>query len=273
MRILSRDRLRSRTKTPSKGWRRGLLPCLLLAAACAPAQTLPDHMSLFLLIGQSNMSGRGTVGPSDQLTNPRIFMLTKDLAWKLARDPVHFDKRAAGVGLCSEFARTLVKSDPNIVVGLIPCAVGATTLDQWKPGGELYANAVARAREAMKRGTLAGILWHQGESDSAHDKVVTYGDRFVSMIAQLRRDLGAEKVPLVIGELGRFRQSNAEFNAALPALAQRVPLCACVSSEGLTAGSDNLHFNTTSLYILGKRYATAYAGLEALIRANTGGPP
>jgi hypothetical protein len=231
-------------------------------------------MSLFLLIGQSNMAGRGTVGPRDQVTHPRIFMLTKDLSWVPARDPVHFDKRAAGVGLCSEFARTLVAADPRIVVGLIPCAVGGTSLDQWKPGGALYGSAVSRTREAMRRGTLAGILWHQGESDNAHDKVITYGDRFAAMIAQLRRDLGAEGVPLVVGELGRFRAANAEFNAALPAVVSRVPLCACVSSEGLTSRSDRLHFDTPALYILGRRYAAAYASLEAEIRAGkAAGPP
>src|SRR5580698_2372613 len=167
-------------------------------------------MSLFLLIGQSNMAGRGIVGPDDRATNSRIFMLTRQLSWTLASDPVHFDKPIAGVGLCSEFARVLVRSDPKVVVGLIPCAVGGTSLDEWRPGGALYANAVLRAREAMKSGTLAGILWHQGEADIAHDKVATYGDRFESMIGHLRADLGAEKVPLVIGEIGHFRRENAE---------------------------------------------------------------
>jgi hypothetical protein len=212
--------LRNQTNTflkiPLVGRLTILLPCLLLGVTCGSAQDAPDHMNLFLLIGQSNMAGRGIVGPGDLVTNPRIFMLTRELSWTLARDPVHFDKPIAGVGLCSEFARALVKSDPGIVVGLIPCAVGGTSLDQWKPGGELYVGAVARAREAMKRGKLAGILWHQGEADNTHDKVVTYADRFASMIARLRADLGAENVPLVIGELGRFRAENAEFNTIVP---------------------------------------------------------
>jgi hypothetical protein len=220
-------------------------------------------MSLFLLIGQSNMAGRGIVGPDDRATNSRIFMLTRDLSWTLARDPVHFDKPIAGVGLCSEFARVVVKSDPKVVVGLIPCAVGGTSLDEWHPGGALYTNAVVRAREAMKRGTLAGILWHQGEADIAHDKVVTYGDRFASMIARLRADLGADKVPLVVGEIGRFRPENAEFNSNLPSVARRVPLCSLVTAEDLKDRGDRLHFDTPSLHILGQRYAAAYAALVA----------
>jgi hypothetical protein len=227
-------------------------------------------MNLFLLIGQSNMAGRGTVGPGDRVTNPRILMLTKGLSWTLASDPVHFDKPIAGVGLCSEFARVLVRSDPKIVVGLIPCAVGGTSLDEWRPGGALYVNAVGRAREAMKRGTLSGILWHQGEADIAHQRVTTYGDRFASMIAHLRADLGAGNVPLVIGEIGHFRSENAEFNANLPSVARRVPLCSCVTTENLKDRGDGLHFDTPSLYILGQRYAAAYAALAARDPASPG---
>jgi len=250
-------------KMPQLEWLRILLPCVLLGGSVAPAQTVPDHMNLFLLIGQSNMAGRGIVGPNDRVTNPRIFMLTKGLTWTLASDPVHFDKPIAGVGLCSEFARVLVKSDPKIVIGLIPCAVGGTSLDEWRPGGALYTNAVARAHEAMKRGTLAGILWHQGEADIAHDKVVTYGDRFASMVAHLRADLGAERVPLVIGQIGQFRNVNAEFNAVVPSVARGVPLCSYVTTENLKDRGDRLHFDTPSLYILGERYAAAYIALEA----------
>ncbi|MEI7929044.1 MAG: sialate O-acetylesterase [Verrucomicrobiales bacterium] len=142
-------------------------------------------MKLFLLIGQSNMAGRGKVEPQDQVVNPKIFMLTKDLTWVPAKDPLHFDKPAAGVGLGSQFAREISKADPNASIGLIPCAVGGTSLDQWKAGGALYNEAVKRSKEAMKNGKLAGILWHQGEADSAPDKVATYADRFSVMIGQI----------------------------------------------------------------------------------------
>jgi len=229
----------------------------------ASAQSAPDHLQLFLLIGQSNMAGRGKVEAADQETNPGIFMLTKDLQWVPAKDPVHFDKPVAGVGLCSEFARVVAKQDPTANIGLIPCAVGGTSLDQWKPGGQLYRNAVDRAKEAMKHGTLTGILWHQGEADSASAKVAIYGDRFSAMIEQLRKDLDAGSVPVVMGELGRFRPENAEFNAALPAVASKVPLCVSVSAEGLTDKGDHLHFDTPSLHQFGQRYAEAFLKLKA----------
>lgn len=229
--------------------------------ACAEA---PSGLQLFLLIGQSNMAGRGIVTPADQQTNPRIFMLDKANAWVPAKDPVHFDKpKVAGVGLCSEFARCVAAQEPDAKIGLIPCAFGGTTLDQWKPGSALYTNAVARTRIALKSGRLAGILWHQGEGDSAAKNRTTYPARFATMIDRLRQDLDAKDVPVIVGELGAsYLPGYAPFNAILPQVTNVVPRCALVSSEGLGANSDNVHFSRNALIEFGKRYATAFKNLK-----------
>lgn len=230
---------------------------MLLPAFADPA---PAQMKLFLLIGQSNMAGRGKVEPQDQVVNPKIFMLTKDLQWVPAKDPLHFDKPAAGVGLGSEFAREILKAAPNATVGLIPCAVGGTSLDQWKVGGPLYNSAVTRTKEAMKQGQLAGILWHQGESDSGNPaNVASYADRLSVMVAQLRKDLQADKVPVVLGELIHEFKTNDSVNVALAAASKKIPLCTLVSSEGL--GNKALHFNSPDLRKFGQRYATEYLKL------------
>lgn len=238
--------------------RQFLSACLVLCmTGAAFAEQAPAQMKLFLLIGQSNMAGRGKVEPQDQVENPRILMLTKDLKWVPAKDPVHFDKPdKAGVGPCSEFAREVFKANKNATIGLIPCAVGGTSLDQWKAGGGLYNAAVARTKEAMKQGKLAGILWHQGEADSGSpDKVASYADRFSAMIGQLRKDLQAEKVPVLIGELIRGYKNNDAINVVLADAAKKVPLCGLVSSEGLGKG---LHFDSPSARKFGQRYAAEY---------------
>lgn len=229
----------------------------------SPSSAAPAGMRLFLLVGQSNMAGRGPVEPADRVPHPRVFMLTRDNAWVPAVDPVHFDKpELAGVGLASTFARVL-DDDPQVVIGLVPAAFGGTSLDEWRPGGELYTTAVARARTAMQRGTLAGILWHQGEADSSPEKAATYAERFANFISQLRSDLGAPDVPVVVGELGRYRPRHAVLNEVLAQLPARVPRCAFVSSEGLVDKGDNLHFDTPSLHEFGRRYARAWRELAA----------
>ena len=231
---------------------------LLLASFAAFAEA-PSDLQLFLLIGQSNMAGRGKVAPADEQTNPRILMLDKACAWVPAKDPVHFDKpKMAGVGLCSEFARCVAANAPGAKIGLVPCAFGGTSMDQWKPGSALYTNAVARMKVALQRGQLKGILWHQGEADSAVAKVATYPERFAAMIAQLRQDLGAEEVPVLVGELGHFRPSSAPFNAMLPQVAAAVRRCEVISAEGLGHGGDSLHFDRDALLLFGKRYFDAY---------------
>lgn len=237
---------------------------LMAAAAFMNAQdaTVPADLELFLLIGQSNMAGRGAVEPQDRVPHPRVFMMNKRYAWVPAVDPLHSDKPALiGVGLASTFARVIAEESPEVAVGLIPAAFGGTSLDEWKPGGPLYNNALDRAKEAMAQGRLAGILWHQGESDAAPELAATYPERFAAMIAQLRKDLGAEEVPVVVGEIGRFVVGGEAINAALARVPDRVPRCALVSTEGLTDQGDQLHFDTASFRELGRRYAKAWKGL------------
>lgn len=236
------------------------------AVACLSsfAQEAPANMKLFLLVGQSNMAGRGVVEEQDKQTNPKIFMLDKSNAWVLAKDPVHFDKPdIAGVGLCSQFARDVLKADSETAIGLIPCAMGGTSLEQWKPGDKLFKNAVARAKIALKNGKLEAILWHQGEADSSGEKAATYVERFASMIGAMRKELEAEKVPVLVGELGPYKPNFVKFNSLIAPLPSVVPDSVVVSSEGLTAKSDNLHFNSESLRTFGSRYAEAYFKLKA----------
>lgn len=226
-------------------------------AAPAFAQDTPKDMKLFLLIGQSNMAGRGKVEAQDQVENPNIFMLTKELTWVIAKDPVHFDKpKAAGVGLCSEFAREVLKADPKSKIGLIPCAMGGSSLDQWQPSKPLYTTAITRAKEAMKNGTLAGILWHQGESDAKPELIATYPARFETMITQLRKDLGAENVPVLIGEVIPGFGKHDEVNVALAETAKKTPNAALVSSADL--GKKQLHYDAADYRALGKRYAEVF---------------
>ncbi|MEJ1973648.1 MAG: sialate O-acetylesterase [Lacunisphaera sp.] len=221
-------------------------------------------MKIFLLIGQSNMAGRGVVEPQDRTPHPRVFMLNKELAWVPAVDPMHFDKpERVGTGLGKTFGLVLADADPASVIGLVPAAFGGSALDEWAPGQPHYVNAVARAKEALKHGKLAGILWHQGESDSAPDKVATYQVRFAQMIAQLRADLDAPEVPVVVGETGRFRADGAAINAVLAQLPESVPHCAFVSAEGLGDQGDKLHFDSAGFRELGRRYAAAWQALSS----------
>jgi hypothetical protein len=158
-----------------------------------------------------------------------------------------------------------MRADPATSIGLIPAAFGGTSLDEWKVSGELYKNAVARAREAMKSGKLRGILWHQGEADSGKEELVlSYRKRFAAMIKQLREDLGAPDLPVVVGELGEFRDVplNQQINEQLTLIPFTVAHSAFVSSAGLKEKGDKTHFDAASQREFGRRYALAFLSLD-----------
>lgn len=248
---------------------RALAVCLYLSllAVCSAQTVAPENMRVFLLIGQSNMAGRGAVEAQDKTPHPRVFMFTKELAWVPAVDPLHFDKpERIGTGLGKTFGAAVADDAPDAVIGLVPAAFGGSALDEWAPGQPHYVNAVARAKAALKHGRLAGILWHQGESDRAPDKAATYAVRFAKMIAQLRADLDCQEVPVVVGEIGRFCPNEGPVNAEIRRLPGFVPHCALVTTEGLEGRPEQpevLHFTTPAFRELGRRYAAAWLTLSA----------
>ncbi|CCH53460.1 protein of unknown function DUF303 acetylesterase putative [Fibrisoma limi BUZ 3] len=247
-----------------------LLALLALVLSTSLKQDAPTRLRLFLLIGQSNMAGRGLPEAQDQQPVDRVWMFTKEDTWVPAREPMHFDKPAVvGVGPGFAFGRRLAEAFPNENIGLIPCAVGGSGIDVWQPGAYYeptksypYDDALRRAKKALGNGELAGILWHQGESDSQPEKAPAYGAKLAELIQRLRRELNAPNVPFVVGTLGDFivrRNPDAGvINATLQQMPGRVPDTYCVVSEGLTHKGDSTHFDTPSARTLGVRYADVF---------------
>lgn len=225
---------------------------------------------VYLLMGQSNMAGRGRMTEADRRPVSRVWMLDKLDRWVPAAHPLHFDKpKIAGVGLGLPFAKRMCQEDPNVQIGLIPCAFGGTPLSRWSKGGDLYQNAVRRARLAVRDGTLKGVLWHQGESDSQRPETAnTYAVRLAKMIGDLRTDLESPDLPFVAGRLGEFYLRAGEkslagtVDAALRNLPNQVEYTACAGAEGLDHKGDEVHFSADALRELGKRYAEEMIHLQ-----------
>ncbi len=249
---------------------------LLATAVRGQSASLPakENFHLFLLIGQSNMAGRGAVTAADKVPHPRLLTLDKAGEWVPAVDPIHFDKRIAGVGLGRTFGLEVAEATPGVTIGLIPCAVGGSPIDAWQPGAfdaatktHPWDDAMARAKVALASGTLKGILWHQGESDSKRDRAPAYAAKLASLVARLRAELGAPAVPFIAGQLGKYADApwdefRVQIDQAHRELPGRVPRTAFVSAEGLVHKGDKVHFDAESLRELGRRYAAAYLKLR-----------
>ena len=227
-------------------------------------------MHSFLLIGQSNMAGRGFLHEAPPLPKENINVL-RNGRWQPLYRPVNPDRPFSGVCLAERFAQRYAQTY-SVPVGLIPCADGGTCMEWWMPGEALFDHAVAQARLAQRTSVIAGVLWHQGESDTFADRIPLYEERLKTMIQALRQALGLEGVPFLMGELGDFLgvcqrddltelKNYALINEALWHVASQMPDTAMVSAEGLTANADQLHFNAASLYTFGERYFDVYQGM------------
>ena len=246
-------------------------------ARAAKGTTLPkrDAFHLFVLAGQSNMSGRGSLTPSNRVPHERVLVMSKDGTWRDAVEPFHWEKpRACGAGLAASFARAYADAHPGVTVGLVPVAYGGSPIGRWQPGMVHYTNAVHYARLAMKDGVLKGVLWHQGESDAFRtNTLAAYLPKFTNAITRLRRELDAENVPFIAGELGPYlkdwyeeRRPNMywrEMNAEIAKGVALMPCAALVSAEGLyEVKRDKIHFATPALRRFGLRYWEAYRKME-----------
>ena len=114
------------------------------------------------------------------------------------------------------------------------------------------------------------MLWHQGESDAFRtNTLAAYLPKFTNAITQLRRELGAEDVPFLAGELGPYlkdwyekRRPNMywqEMNTEIAKGVRLLPCAAVVPSDGLyDVKRDKIHFATPALRTFGLRYWDVY---------------
>jgi len=263
-----------------------LFSILALFASAQSNSASTDDMYIVLLAGQSNMAGRGVSRPAlDTISYANIFSLNKDSVWVRAKNPLHWDKTEAAVGMGITFAHELaLKMGGNVKIGLVPCAAGGTYIDQWINNSYfantgnfyLYTNLIKRAKRAAKSGKIIGMIWHQGESDAVTSKYVGYKTRMNTLFRKIRTDLNIPTMPIVAGELGYYLVNNSSYprwdsiNNAINKLKLSLPNYDVVSaSGGLTCNSDKTHFTSESQVILGTRYATAFYPLATTFLSTT----
>lgn len=228
-------------------------------------------MHSFLLIGQSNMAGRGHLGEAHEIDKSHIYTLRNGRWLKMFR-PINPDRNFSGVNLAESFAERYAQKY-GVDVGLICCADGGTQLNQWMPGELLFDNAVNNARLAARTSDIVGVLWHQGESDCNKELYPDYQKKFETIMHAFKEQLNLQDVPFVLGGLGDFLQNCTldesfknyiHINDALEKIAKENGLTGFASAKGLTANPDNLHFNSQSLYEFGIRYFEEFEKLTSV---------
>lgn len=214
-----------------------------------------------LLIGQSNMGGRGFASEVEPIQNKDI-LVARNGRWRPMYVPVNPDRVTSGINLAESFADLYAK-EKGVQVGIIPCADGGTCLDQWAVGGLLFDHACYMTKLAQRTSTVAAVLWHQGESDCNEDRYPLYEEKLLKILDAFRERLGLWDVPFLLGGLGDFLKdcdrsekfvNYVHVNAALQRVAEQRERTGFVSAEGLGANPDNLHFSAAALREFGVRY-------------------
>lgn len=199
---------------------------------------------LWILAGQSNMEGVGNL-TGVQPPSGLVHSFNQADRWVLAEEPlhslvdatdrVHWRKNPAGqperyegqrllewvaarkkgAGLGLPFADEMVRRT-GVPIGLIPCAHGGTSMDQWSPlllgqaGDSLYGATIRRAR--LLGGKVRGVLWYQGESDASPKAAPAFQKKFQDLVAAFRKDLEQPDLPFYYVQIGRYiNTANQEF--------------------------------------------------------------
>ena len=263
------------------------LSATLAHAGEAFAAPDPDF-HIYLAFGQSNMEGGGAMNESDRTVDPRFRIMAdfdnparnwKFGQWQDAVPPL--TRRVRGISMMDYFGRTMVANLPaGNRIGLIKLAVSGTRIELWDkdsfrtyldnlpPDGQWkiplaneydgnpYEYLIRMARLAQQDGVIRGILIHQGESNSRDPD---WPAKVKKIHGDIIRDLGlkAGNVTLLVGEVVNADQNGKEASAneimkKLPGL---LPDSFVISSAGVPANADRLHFTADGQREMGRRYA------------------
>lgn len=249
----------------------------------SPSIVIPkEHqgqMHLFILAGQSNMVGWSPI-PAGEPTDSRIYLFGKDYRWRIANHPIEdasnqvdmvSENRLAGFGPGMDFAFASLERNPDIIIGLIPCAKNSSGIIQWQrdlSDQSLYGSCLKRIRAASSMGEISGVLFFQGETDAQdpvlypepHPQPFDWGSLFTAFITDFRTDLNEPELPVVFAQLGADLTS-LDFPNWKTVQAQQsaidLPLTAMITTDDLPL-LDGLHFTADSYRIIGRRFADAY---------------
>jgi hypothetical protein len=233
------------------------------------------QLDLFLLMGQSNMKGRGVM-PEEPKRDPRIVMMhLKDDQWYLARHPLHLTGDAktfqghdnAGVGPGLAFAEVIAEQDrtarhrPRALRGrrILRSSSGKKARSFTKTPSAA-PNSPCKPPRPSKPAFVASSGCKARRTRTPQE-LPLQAERLRAMIEAFRADLAQPDLPFIACTIGEMKleplltnlKAMNEIQLALP---RSVPHTACVDARDLkTHIGDAVHFDTAAQNEIGKRFA------------------
>ena len=288
--------------THTKKMKRFLLT-FCAAATMFSAMAQKPETQVYLCFGQSNMEGNAQIEEIDrQNIDPRYQMMAA----------VDFPKMGRKMGktypavppLCREntgltpvdyFGRTMVENLPkNVSICVINVAIGGCDIKAFmKDSIEAYCKVcpdwmvpmlaaynnnpyqrlVDMAKIAQKKGTIKGILLHQGETNTGQE---AWLGMVKSVYDNLMKDLNLnpDQVPLLAGEVVNSDRGGvcAAHNPLINRLPEVIKNAHAISSSACPENFDQLHFTAEGYRILGRRYAFKMLQLQGITPKDNSNP-
>lgn len=270
--------------------------CLLLGCSSVPPSEQPvtKRIELFLVGGQSNADGHGhTKELTPEQAKPYsdvlfyhgngggLSPLTAN-TWLPLQPGSGSKKRNTGeFGPELSFGKAMhqaIGSDA-VQVAVIKYAVGGSNLaSQWHADGtansemdgpfyQNFQNTVTEGIYKLKRRYpeaeihIAGMLWHQGESDTSEKRAPHYEANLSRFIRDIRMTFGEELV-FVIGQISqqqfkKTKQGISQVMKAQKRVADTTELNGLVSTQNIPVDLPNnrIHFGTEGQLLLGELYS------------------
>jgi hypothetical protein len=258
---------------------KSLLLCFAITFA-TPAQAVDRNLYLIALAGQSNMTGKGDVNdlPLGFPKNaPRLWNFTNAYTWELAKEPVHSSynqvdtvslNRGPGVGPALAMADAFVSQNPHLNVGLIPCAKGGSSIEQWRRDlsrSSLYGSCLYRQKLAEQQGKVRALVFWQGGADGKKKKAAeSWAENFKKMVTAWRADIGDPNLPVIMlvlkpGTEQTLKKYPYRDIVREQQLSVQIPYLTKIETIGYDYYEDDIHLTTRGQLSLGPVIAKALA--------------
>lgn len=266
---------------------------LLTSLLVLPLSQADAKAKVFILSGQSNMSGGGHVVPEglrfDAAVGDKVRIWDASDVWGKRGIPCKWaslnelqaikkEARMDMIGPEFGFAKAMTGLYPADEIHLIKVAKGGTPIDWWLPSTNGKPNGHTQLLENFKNALgkiggeyeIVGMLWMQGESDAkTQADAEAYQKKLEQLIALMRKETGKPELPVVIGKISSRILQSPKFKmpfvktvqSGQEAVTKSDKHAFVIDTDDLSQRDDLVHFDQEGQMGLGKRFG------EAMIKA------
>ncbi|MDP0490411.1 MAG: sialate O-acetylesterase [Verrucomicrobiota bacterium JB023] len=233
------------------------------------AADLSAEARVFLMAGQSNMSGAGLwkeLKESEKKPTAGVQIWHKG-QWQDIGPGVSANEGRFGPEL--SFGREMKEAFPEDDIYLIKTAAGGTSMYKhwkvWDGQGPLLKRFLKTANAALENledegieYSIEGMIWMQGESDAAQGQGAVYEESLLKFIQAMRKEFDVREMPFVMGRIlptfDKPEGNGPMVRAAQEKVAAEDEKVACFDTDDFPRINKG-HYNHEGQLMMGEAFA------------------